>query len=309
MILVTGANGRPGSAVIREFARQNHPVRALVRDPAKADALRALPGVEVVYGDMLEPETLESALAGVKRVLMISSAGPQMLETQCTFIDAARNAGVEHLVKFSGKDSVNGFDPEQFRSSRSHEQIQRYLLASGVPWTVLRPSQFMDVYFEEVPDLVRSGQLRLPLGDTTLAPIDTEDIAKVAYAVLTTDGHEYTTYPMTGPEALTMSDVAERLSDVIGRPIRYRDVTSAEKQQAWLEAGYPPARASAFAQLFEERSRLGHSSVDLSTHRHFEIRPTSFLEFARRNAAIFRGESQYSVTPGLSVPNGSAAAV
>jgi len=86
-------------------------------------------------------------------------------------------------------------------------------------------------------------------------------------------------------------------------------VTSAEKQQAWLEAGYPPARASAFAQLFEERSRLGHSSVELSTHRHFEIRPTSFLEFARRNAAIFRGESQYSVTPGLSVPNGSAAAV
>src|SRR3954454_19855447 len=206
MILVTGANGRPGSAVIREFARQNHPVRALVRDPAKADALRALPGVEVVYGDMLEPETLESALAGVKRVLMISSAGPQMLETQCTFIDAARAAGVEHLVKFSGKDSVDGFDPERFRSSRSHEQIQRYLLASGMPWTVLRPSQFMQVYFEEVPDIAAHGELRLPLGATTMAPIDIDDIARIAYAALTTPGHEGKTYPMTGPEALTMDD-------------------------------------------------------------------------------------------------------
>ncbi|MER7243292.1 SDR family oxidoreductase [Kribbella sp. NPDC000426] len=299
MILVTGANGRPGSAVVREFARHNRPVRALVRDPEKAEALRALPGVEVVYGDMLQPETLEPALTGVSRVLMISGAGPQMLETQCTFIDAARAAGVGHIVKFSGKDSVTGFDPERFRSSRSHEQIQRYLLASGTAWTVLRPSQFMDVYFEEVPDLVASGELRLPLGVTTLAPIDIEDIAKIAYSVLTTDGHEYTTYPMTGPEALTMTEVAERLSVVTGRTIRYRDVTSAEKQAAWLAAGYPPARASAFAQLFEERSRLGESSVDLGAHRRFGIEPTSFLEFARRNAAVFRGEARYGVTPGI----------
>ncbi|GAB3882907.1 hypothetical protein GCM10029964_041390 [Kibdelosporangium lantanae] len=91
MILVTGATGRPGSAVIREFVRQGTPVRALVRDRAKAAWLAKLPRVEVVYGDMLRPETLD--LVGVDRVLMISSAGPAMLETQCTFIDAARRAG------------------------------------------------------------------------------------------------------------------------------------------------------------------------------------------------------------------------
>ncbi|GAA1610964.1 SDR family oxidoreductase [Kribbella karoonensis] len=297
MILVTGANGRPGSAVVREFARHGHPVRALVRDPAKVGDLANLPGVEVVHGDMLRPETLQPALAGVRRALMISGAGPQLLETQCTFVDAAHRAGVEHLVKFSGKDSIEGFDPERFRSTRSHEQILRYLVASGLPWTVLRPSQFMEVYFEEVPDLVGTGELRLPLGDTTLAPIAIEDIAKIAYAVLTTDGHEYTTYSMTGPESLTMADVADRLSDAVGRPIRYRSVTSAEKQQDWLKAGYPPPRAAAFAQLFEERSRLGHSTVDLGAHRQFGVEPTPFLEFARRNAAIFRGESTYSVTP------------
>jgi uncharacterized protein YbjT (DUF2867 family) len=297
MILITGANGRPGSAVVREFARHGEPVRALVREPAKAKGLRELPGVDVAYGDMLWPETLESALAAVDRVLMISSAGPQMLETQCTFIDAARKAGVGHIVKFSGKDSTDGFDPEKFRSSRSHEQIQRYLLGSGTPWTVLQPSQFMQVYFEEVPDIVGSGELRLPLGRTTLAPIDIDDIAKVAYAVLTTPGHEGKTYPMTGPEALTMTEAARHISDAIGKPVSYRDVSSDDKQRAWLEAGYPPPRANAFAQLFAERRKLGHSTVDLSTHRHFGIEPTTFAQFARRNADIFRGDTTYTVTP------------
>lgn len=297
MILITGANGRPGSATVREFARHGTPVRALVRTPDKAHDLRALPGVEVVHGDMLRPETLEPALAGVDRVLMISGAGPELLETQCTFIDAAIKAGVGHLVKFSGKDSIDGFDNERFRSTRSHEQILRYLLASGLPWTLLRPSQFMQVYFEEVPDIAGSGELRLPLGDTTMAPIDIEDIAKIAYAVLTTTGHEGRTYPMTGPEALTMTDIAGHISDAIGRPVRYRDVSSEDKQRAWIEAGYPLPRAGAFRQLFEERSRLGRSSVDLTTHERFGIAPTTFAQFARRNADIFRGTADYAVTP------------
>jgi uncharacterized protein YbjT (DUF2867 family) len=297
MILITGANGRPGSATVREFARHGTPVRALVRDPKNAADLQALPGVEVVYGDMLWPETLQSALAGVDQVLMISGAGPELLETQCTFIDAAIEAGVGHIVKFSGKDSIDGFDNERFRSTRSHEQILRYLLASGMPWTVLRPSQFMQVYFEEVPDIAAHGELRLPLGDTTMAPIDIDDIAKIAYAVLTTPGHEGKTYPMTGPEALTMDDAAKYISEAIGKPVHYRDVTSEDKQRAWLAAGYPPPRASAFAQLFQERSRLGRSSVDLSTHERFGVEPTTFAQFARRNADIFRGAGDYTVTP------------
>jgi uncharacterized protein YbjT (DUF2867 family) len=297
MILVTGATGRPGSAVIREFVRHGEPVRALARDPAKAAALNALAGVEVALGDMLAPETLHSALAGVDRVLMISGAGPQMLETQCTFIDAANRAGVAHVVKFSGQDSIDGFDPEKFRSARSHEQIQRYLAGSGMSWTMLRPAQFMQVYYEETPAIVQAGELRLPLADATLAPVDIDDIAKVAYRVLTTPGHQGKTYAMTGPEALTMTEVAEHISDAIGKPVRYINVSSKDKLREWLNAGYPPQRADAFAQLFDERRRLGHSTVDLSTHQRFGIVPTTFAHFARRNAPMFRGDTEYRVTP------------
>ncbi len=297
MILVTGATGRPGSAVIREFARRREPVRALVRNRSKADSLQALPDVEVVHGDMLWPETLGDALAGVDRVLMITSAGPQMLETQATFIDAANRAGVGHIVKFSGEDSARGFDSEKFRSTRSHEQIERYLKASGVPWTILRPSQFMQVYFEEVPAILSTGELRLPLGSATLAPVDIDDIAKVAHSVLTTPGHEDKTYKMTGPEALTVTDIAQAISHAIAKPVRYVDVTPQQKRQEWLDAGYPAVRADAFLQLFNERRELAHSDTYLATHEKFGIEPTTFVQFALNHAAVFRGDAVYSLTP------------
>lgn len=297
MILVTGATGRPGSAVIREFAERGEPVRALVRDPARAEALEAMPSVEVVEGDMLWPRTLGAALDGIDRAMMISNAGPQMLETQCTFIDAAVAAGVEHVVKLSGKDSVVGFDVSRFRSVRSHDQIERYLLASGLAWTVLLPSQFMQVYFEEVPTIVADRELRLPLGDTTLAPVDTADIAKVAHAVLTNPGHESRRYVMTGPEALTMSEVAACISDAVGSPVRYVDVDPDDKLREWLDAGYPPERAAAFLQLFLERKRRGRSQVDLSTHERFGVSPTTFREFAVHHRDVFKGEAAYATTP------------
>jgi len=296
VILVTGATGRPGSLVVGEFARRGERVRALVHDMRKAVALESMPSVEPVEGDMLRPETLQAALDGVDRVLMISNAGPHMLETQCTFIDAAVGAGVDHIVKFSGKEAAQGFDSKRFRSTRSHDQIERYLLASGAHWTVLMPSQFMQVFFEEVPTIVADREIRLPLGQTTLAPVDLQDVAQVAHAVLTTDGHDGERYALTGPEALTMSDIARAISDAIDTPITYVDVTADEKREEWLAAGYPPERADAFLQLFAERKRLGRSSVDLSTHERFAVEPTTFRVFATRHANVFRGQTAYAVT-------------
>jgi uncharacterized protein YbjT (DUF2867 family) len=135
MILVTGAAGLSGSIVIREFLRQQQPVRALVRDRTKANWLDQLPTVEVVEGDMLRPETLGAALDGVDRTLMISTSSPQMVDTQCTFIDACKAAGVPHVVKFSGAESGIGFDPANFSFFAMHEEIERYLERSGLAWT------------------------------------------------------------------------------------------------------------------------------------------------------------------------------
>ena len=291
MILVTGAAGASGSAVIREFARNNILVRALVRNAGKAQEFAQLPTADVVVGDMLRPETLAPGLDGVDRVLMILSAGPEMLDTECRFIDAAKQAGVRHIVKFSGKESGIGFDPMRFRFTRMHEQIEDYLEASGVAWTHLRPSQFMQVYLREATTIASERALFLALENVTLAPIDLHDIAKVAFAVLHQNGQAGKSYEMTGPEALTISDVADRISRAIGRTVRYVDVAPAERRQALLAGGMSAYMADALDEQGEERRRCPKSKVDLSTHEAFGVRPTRFEEFVREHARIFRGNS------------------
>jgi len=289
MILVTGSTGLNGSAVIREFVRNGAHVRALVRDPEKAAALGAPPNVEIVQGDMARPETLERAFEGVHRILMISTANNSLVETQRSFIDAAKRVGVRHIVKFSGM----GCEPSSpFRFARMHGEIERYLEASGLAWTHLRPSQFMQVYFREVGSIRTDRKLAVPMGDARIAPVDVEDIARVAFALLHTDGHEGQRYEMTGPEALTMTEVVERLTDVVGGPVRYVDVDPAAKRQQLLAAGIPAAFADGMDELFKlRRNGSDESRVNLSTHQTFGVEPTSFAEFTRRNADIFRGDA------------------
>jgi uncharacterized protein YbjT (DUF2867 family) len=285
MILITGATGLNGSAAVREFVRRGESVRALVRSEAK---LVVPPEVEVFEGDMGRPETLGAALEGVDRVLMISTADLQLVETQCAFIDAAKNAGVEHVVKFSGLGAAADSD---FRFTRMHAQVEAYLESSGLAWTHLRPSQFMQVYFREVPTIVKDGAIRLPLGDARLAPVDVDDIAKAAFALLHGAGHEGKRFHMTGPEALTMDDVAKRISSVVGKTVRYVAVAPEAKREMLIAAGMPAPHADAMDELFADR-RKGNleAAVDLGAHEALAIEPTTFLEFAERNRAIFRGE-------------------
>jgi uncharacterized protein YbjT (DUF2867 family) len=285
MILVTGAYGLSGSAVVREFARHRVPVRALVRHRSKAAALLDLPEVEVVEGDMAKPETLGAALDGVTRALMISSSSPQMVETQCSFIEASQRAGVAHVVKFSGEEF--GFDAAKFRFTRMHEEIERHLEQSGLAWTHLRPSQFMQVYLREAPAIIAKGALLLPMAEVTMAPVDVEDIARVAVALLRSEGHEGKRYPMTGPEALGMADIARHISLATGRPVRYVAISPEQRREALLAAGAAAYFADALYEQAVERLRNPQARIQLDTHRKFGVEPTPFAEFARRNAAAF----------------------
>jgi uncharacterized protein YbjT (DUF2867 family) len=290
-ILVTGATGLTGSAVIREFVRNRHPVRALVRSRAKARAFEALSTVEIVEGDMSRPATLEKALAGVDRALLISSPDPQMTERQSSFIDAARSAGVRHIVKFSGLSAADVGTPFVFGSM--HAEIERYLEGSGLAWTYLRPSQFMTEYLREVPTILAQNALFLPLQDARLTPVDVGDIAKAAFALLTTRGHEGKIYAMSGPEALTMEEIAEQISHAIGMTVRYVSITREQRRQALLAAGVPSFFVDALDVQAGERLKGAEATVHPETHTALGITPTSFAQFARRNASAFLGESVY----------------
>jgi uncharacterized protein YbjT (DUF2867 family) len=292
MILVTGATGLNGKAIVRQFARQKHEVRALVRDPARASAagLDELAEIQLVKGDMRRPETLGDALDGIDRVLMISTAAEDMTETQCRFIDTCKQAGIAHVVKFSGAESNIGYDATKFRFTRMHEEIERYLEGAGMAWTHLRPSQFMQVYLRDAPTIAAEGVFRLALGDTELSPVDVEDIAKVAFRLLRDGGHAGESLDMTGPEALTMRDVAARISQATGKSVRYVNVSPEVRRRNLLAGGVPTDFADALDEQLAERLRRPKSRVHLATHEMFGVRATPFVEFARRHAAMFGGE-------------------
>ena len=292
MILVTGATGLNGAELVRRLSARGVAVRALVRNAnganaAKVAELSRLPGVEFAEGDMARPETLVSALKGIDRAMLISSSTPTMREVQSSFIDAAARAGVRHVVKLSG---IIPDVSSPFRFARMHGEIEQHLEASGMAYTHLRAGEFMHSYFRQVPSIVNRGELRLPMADARIASIDIGDIADVAADVLTGSGHEGKTYPITGPDALTMTEVATELSTAAGKPIRYVDVPPEDARAAQIAAGMPPYLADGLAELFAERRKGKEATVSPVIPTVFKRRPMSFADFARRHAAIFRGE-------------------
>lgn len=288
MILVTGATGLNGKELLRKLSARGVAVRALVRNPARAEAIAALPHVEIVQGDMAHPETLATALRGVDRAMLISSSDAVMLDVQSNLIAAARQAGVKHVVKLSG------IMPEldsAFRFARMHGEIEKRLEASGMAFTHLRAGEFMPAYFRQVPNIAAKNAIFLPMEDARIASIDVGDIAEIAARVLTGRGHEGKIYPLTGPQALTMAEVAEKLSAATGKPIRYVNVPPEAARQAQLAAGMQPYLADALFELFAERRNGKEAKVWPDAAALLGRPPTSFDEFARRNAAVFRGEA------------------
>jgi uncharacterized protein YbjT (DUF2867 family) len=244
-----------------------------------------------VEGDMLRPETLTQALSGVDRVLLISSSDQHMVETQTAFIDAAKSSSVQHIVKFSGLSAADVDTPFIFGSM--HAEIESYLEGSGLSWTHLRPSQFMTEYLREAPTILAESALFLPLQDAKLVPVDVADIARAAYLLLTTPGHEGKIYAMSGPEALGMEEIADQISLAVGTTVRYVSISRAERMQALLAAGVPPFLVDALDIQAGERLSGTEAIVQSATHDALEISPTTFAEFARRNAGAFVGESAY----------------
>ena len=287
MLLVTGATGLNGGAVVRRLSSRGVPVRALVRSRDRAVELAKLPNVEIVEGDMLRPESLAAPLQAVDRAMLISSSDPRMAEAQCNFIQAARQAGVQHVVKLSGiMPEINS----AFRFARMHGEAEQKLEQSGMAFTHLRAGEFMHSYFRQIPLIAGQSMIRYPMEDARIASIDVGDIAEVAATVLTSSGHEGKIYPLTGPLALTMGEVAECISAAIGKPIQYVPISPDDYLQGNLAVGMPPYNAEALVELYAERRAGGESRVYPDAAQLLGRLPLSFLAFATRHAAVFRGE-------------------
>lgn len=291
MILVTGATGNNGLEIVKLLSRTGVPCRALVRSSEKSAALANLPGVQLVYGDFADPDALAPALEGIDRALLISSIDPRLPELQGNFIRAAKRAGVRYVVKFSGMDAdVHS----EWRFLRWHAEAEKELENSGLAFTHLQPNQFMQVYLRFKDTIASQGKFYAASKDSRVSPVDLRDIAAVALAVLTGTGHEGKTYVVTGPEALTYADVAEKLSSAVGKNVTYVDVPLEKAKQAILDGGAPEWFAEGQMEQFRFRWQGKQSRVTSTIADLAKKEPTTFLDFARGFAPYFRGEKNAS---------------
>ncbi|MER5614489.1 NmrA family NAD(P)-binding protein [Streptomyces sp. NPDC002215] len=249
MILVTGATGSIGRSLVRRLRQDGAAFRALVRDETKGQALDC----DFVVGDFDDPDSIAAAIAGADQ-LFLNSPGVQPLDgeqplirRQKTVIDAARRAGVTHVVKVSVWHARQGAKLSQ----GAHWEIEEYLKASGLAWSLLQPAGFMQNFIAPgafTPD----GNLISSYGSTPVAHIDCHDIAACAAVLLTGPRGEGETFVLTGPEALTDAEVADRISSALGRAVPRVELPPDALAAAMAYQGLPRWFAEDLAFLVKE---------------------------------------------------------
>lgn len=285
MILIVGATGLVGSATVRQLTTLGVPVRTLVRSAAKATIL-AGPGIETVVGDLEQPSSLDAALDGVTRALLISPLNPHQVELQGNFVEAARRAGAVHIVKLSGLGTALD---SPLRSGWWHAQTEQHIADAGLPFTHLHPPFFMQNLLRSATVIAAQGALVAAMQAGKIAMVDARDVAAVAAEALTSDGHAGKAYTITGPEALSFQEVAKKLAVATGKRVTYQDVSLDTMRQELVATGIP-AWLVEVRMEFAAALRNGYAAAVTDTVQVVTGRPPLTVDaFAREHAALFRG--------------------
>jgi uncharacterized protein YbjT (DUF2867 family) len=284
-VLVTGPTGKVGRRLIPLLARRGVTVRAAARSPLAARA-----GIEPVRFDWADKSTYETARNGVDAMYLVAgpSPGPEHADYIHALLDGAVRAGLKRAVLLS----VYGVD--QAPPENPLRRIELAVESSGVPHTILRPGAFMQNFSEghfirAVESIRERDEIAMPGGDGVVSWVSTEDIAAVAAVALTEDGHQGKAYVQLGPEPLTVTQVAEHISWVAGRRIRYVETDNKPLRDELIAAGVPPETADHNSQLAAYAFSSGMFGVLNDDILNVTGRPpVSFAEFAVGAAAAWR---------------------
>ncbi|MEV8565888.1 NAD(P)H-binding protein [Streptomyces sp. NPDC051322] len=276
MILVTGATGHVGGELTARLAAEGRPVRALVR---KADG-NALPaGVQSAVGDLGRPESLRTALEGVTAVFLLPGYADQP-----DILSEFRRAGVEHIVLLSSIAVPGG----EMSNAISRFMIlsEQAVRASGMPWTILRPSGFMSNTFQWQAQLAAGDVVHAPFAGVPIAMVDPYDIAAVAARALHDEEHIGRSHALSGPEPLLPADRVRVLGGVLGRALRFEAQSDADARKE-MEGNTPPEYIDAFFRYYADGT-LDDSTVR-PTVRELTGRPArTFEDWAVAHADDFR---------------------
>jgi uncharacterized protein YbjT (DUF2867 family) len=281
--LIIGATGNVGRAVVSQLLSCDVPVRAMSRHPQAAEFSE---NVEVVFGDLAQPETLDKCLEGVDSALLVWTAPPDTIEAALDRITKT----VRHVVFVSSPHKTPHPLFQQPNPLRvMHARIENVIENSAAEWTFLRPGMFASNALVWWAPQVRAGDVvSWPFADVPTAPIHPSDIAAVGVRALCDDGHAGAEYVLTGPQSLTHAEQVSLIGRAIGRSLRFEELSPDEARRELLSVMPLPAvnmLIGAWA------AAVGHPAVVTSTVTEVTGRPPrTFLEWATDHAAEFQQE-------------------
>ena len=280
MILVAGATGTVGSALVPALQVAGAEFRALVRTPERADGL----GVDAVIGDLGDRETLDAALAGVDTLFLLAPAGGVALERAAVRVALDAGMRIVKLSSYNAGIAEGGIEG-------AHGEIEREIEAGGGRWTFLRPHVFMQNLLAQGSSVTRDGVIREPVHGP-VPRVDVRDVAAVAAHVLTEGDHDGRAYRISGPEALDEDGEAAVFTRALGREVRHAKLSDPDAIAGLVRAGLPGAAADAIVALNRWWREHPAESTPVDTVERFAGRPPHALEaFVGEHRDTFGGDA------------------
>ena len=291
MILVTGASGTLGKAVLnavaQESAKTGESYRAMYR--SLDQAAKAPAGTPAVIADFSHKDTLPPALAGVTCVYLVCSPIPQLIELEWNMIDACVAAGVGHIVLNSALGA------REWRKSFPswHRRVEDKLKTTKISFTILRPNSFhQNVLTYFAPSIRSGGVFHSSMGNASVSFLDVRDIAVVAAKSLAGGEHSGQIYELNGPEALTYSELAEKIAKHSGRDVQYVDIPAEKQRKAMLDNGLPEWHVDAILDLQAYYLKGKGGKIDGLLEQLIGRQPITMDQFLAEFANEFRAETQ-----------------
>ena len=284
--VITGASGHLGRLVVEQLLATGTPSAQLVATGRDLDKLAAIAreGVTVRHADFASPSTLDDAFVGADAMLLVSTTTVgQRYENACKAIDAAARAGVSRIVY----TSIVNASTAQMTLAEEHRRTEDYLRASGTAYVILRNGWYLENYTDQLPMIARYHALLGSAQDGLVSAASRRDLAAAAVAVLTQDGHLGATYELGGG-SFTLTGLAATISEVLGTPIAYQDMSVADYTGVLRSAGLPEDMAAVVADADAGLAR-GELFTDSQDLVKLIGRPATTAREAVQHAAAFEG--------------------
>jgi len=280
MILITGAAGKTGRAIIQALAKRGETVRALTHHPDQISSIKALDIDDVLVGDLLDQSDMERAVQGVRAIYHIApNVSPDEVSIGRIIIAAAQSADVERFVFHSVLHPQIEAMPHHWLKAR----VEELLFASGLPFTILQPTAYMQNVLAHWDQIIEKGRYPIPYSpETRLSLVDLEDVAEAAAIVLTERGHTGATIELVGTPPMSQREIADLLADQLGRPVEAEVVPLEKWERVARSSGLGDYQILALVKMFcyyESHGLIGNPNA-----LRYLLRkpPASFADFVKR---------------------------